>query len=160
MVLNSHLTKNLYRFHAFAKQKSHNTSLLLLSALLQGYRHLVELFPRPMPPIGSLHIPYTQWYWLYTRFLIQLFPFPTERPLYSVMVTAQFTLISFMHLHSWLMDTYGISYILNQGVGIQNSSYWIIKILVLWNKRWYWKMFGYMALMWKKNICICHNYSN
>jgi len=45
-VLNSHLTMNLYRFHAFTKQKSHNTSLLLLSALLQGHRHLVELFPR------------------------------------------------------------------------------------------------------------------
>jgi hypothetical protein len=45
-VLNSQSTMNLYRFHAFTKQKSHNTSLLPLSALLQGHHHLVELFLR------------------------------------------------------------------------------------------------------------------
>jgi len=60
-ILNSHPTMNLYRFYAFAKQKSHNTSLLLLSALLQGHRHLVKLFPRfvcvPTPSIGSSRSP-------------------------------------------------------------------------------------------------------
>ena len=45
-VLNVHPTMNLYRFHSFAKQKSHNTSLLFLSAPLQGHRHLVERFLR------------------------------------------------------------------------------------------------------------------
>jgi hypothetical protein len=44
-VLNSHPTY-LYRFHTFAKQKCHNTSLFLRCALLHGHRHLVELFPR------------------------------------------------------------------------------------------------------------------
>jgi len=93
-VLNSHPTMNLCRFHAFAKQKSHNTSLLLLGALLQGHRHLVELFPRFLcvPQACQryllvaqghrLRTPYTQWYRSYTRFLIQLFRFSTERPLY------------------------------------------------------------------------------
>ena len=98
-VLNSHPTMNLYRFHAFTKQKSHNTSLLLLSALLQGHRHLVELFPRFLcvPQVCQRHllvaqghrlrIPYTQWYRSYRRFLIQLFRFSTERPLYVVIIT-------------------------------------------------------------------------
>ena len=45
-VLNTHPTMNFNRFRIFAKQKSHNTSLLLLGALLQGHRHLVELFDR------------------------------------------------------------------------------------------------------------------
>jgi hypothetical protein len=60
-ILNSHPTMNLYRFHAFAKQKSHDTSLLLLSALFQGHRHLVDLLPRflcvPTPSIGSSRSP-------------------------------------------------------------------------------------------------------
>jgi len=72
-VLNSHPTINFYRFHAFAKQKSHNTSLLLLSALLQRHCHLVELFPRFLCVLQAcqrhvfvaqghcLRIPYTQW---------------------------------------------------------------------------------------------------
>jgi len=71
-VLNSHTTMKLYRFHAFAKQKCHNTLLLSLSALLQGHRHFVELFPRflcvPQPCqchllVAQGHrlcIPYTQ----------------------------------------------------------------------------------------------------
>jgi len=37
---------NFNRFHIFAKQKSHNTSLLLLGALLQGHGHFVKLFTR------------------------------------------------------------------------------------------------------------------
>jgi len=90
-VLNYHPTMNPYRFHAFAKQKSHNTSLLLLSALSQGHRHLVELFPRFLfvPQACQRHllvaqghllcIPYTQLYRSYTRFLIQLFRFSTEQ---------------------------------------------------------------------------------
>ena len=92
-VLNSHPTMNLYRFHAFATQKSHNTSLLLLSALLLGHWHLVELVPwfLCVPQVCQRHllvaqghclrIPNTQWYWSNTRFLIQLFRFPTEQPL-------------------------------------------------------------------------------
>jgi len=60
-ILNSHPTMNLYRFHTFANQKSHNTSLLLFSALLQGHWHLIELFPRflwvPTPSIGSSRSP-------------------------------------------------------------------------------------------------------
>ena len=45
-VLNTHPTMNFNRFYTFARQKSHNTLLLLLGALLQGHRNLVELFPR------------------------------------------------------------------------------------------------------------------
>ena len=92
-VLNSHPTMNLYRFHAFAKKKSHNTALLLLSVLLQGHWHLVGMIPRFLcvPQVCQHHllvaqghrlrISYTQWYWSCTRLLIQLFRFPTERPL-------------------------------------------------------------------------------
>ena len=95
-ILNSHPTMNLYRFYAFAKQKSHNTSLLLLSALMQRHRHLVELFPRflcvpqacqrrVLVALGHrLRIPYTQWHRSYERFLIQLFRFSTERTLYML----------------------------------------------------------------------------
>ena len=93
--LNPHPTMNLYRFHAFAKQTCHNTSLLLLSAPLQGHRHLVELFPRflcvpqacqrhLLVALGHpLRIHYAQWHRSYTRFLIELFRFPTERTLYT-----------------------------------------------------------------------------
>ena len=93
-VLNSHPTMNLYRFHSFAEQKSHNTLLLLLSALLQGRCRLVKLFPRVLcvPQACQRHLlvaqghhlrrPYTR-YQSYTRFLIQLFQFPTELPLYN-----------------------------------------------------------------------------
>jgi len=101
-VLKCRPTMNLYRFHAFAKQKSHNNSLLLLSALLQGHRHFVELFPRFLcvPQVCQRHLlvaqghrlrnTYTQWYRSYTRFLIQLFRFFTERPLYVCMYACMY----------------------------------------------------------------------
>ena len=84
-VLNSHPMMNLYRFHAFAKQKSHNTSLLLLCVFSNCFPGFLCV---PTPSIGSSRsppsrrMPYTQWYRSYTRFLIQLLRFRTKRPLY------------------------------------------------------------------------------